>query len=320
MTAVALAPGLVVSASRARVVSQLGARVEALERELESKADLEERLSELEDELARTEAERESLSEAVCRFVSSGFAMAEDGSILGPGQIDNALGDEDGDAATELLAEAERDLAQASADRERLEAELKDARADLARERSKAMNLELALEQRSATDDALFGARRALDAMAALPRTAAEALALAEAAWPDRLAFLPRARSSARGASADASELWPLLRILAVVVWPRALENGLSLRQISQELACAHGIEMAPTEGPMTKGNPNLMAMRKDVWDGRELDFSAHLKGRRSSAAEKPLRVHFAVDTPTRKVVVSWAGDHLDNSLTAKVS
>lgn len=319
MTPEVLAPGIVVSTSRARLVSQLGARVEALEHELEAKADLEERLCELECELASTEAERSRLCEAVCRFVSSGFSMAEDGSVSGPGQ-GGALAKEDGDAAAELLAEAEGELARAALDRERLTAELKEAKADLARERSKATNLELALEQKSAIDVAASGARRALDEMAALPKTAAEALSLAEVAWPDRLAFLPRARSSAEGALAGAAELWPLLRALAVVVWPRALEDGLSLRQISQELGSTYGIEMAPTEGPMTKGNPNLMAMRKDVWDGRELDFSAHLKGRHSASAEKPLRVHFAVDAPTRRVVVSWAGGHLDNHLTAKVS
>ena len=80
----------------------------------------------------------------------------------------------------------------------------------------------------------------------------------------------------------------------------------------------ATGWELATSEGAGTHKNTDYMNLRKDVWDGREISVEPHVKFSKSlrTTGAQYQRLYYAYDTPTRKVVVGYIGDHLENFLS----
>lgn len=130
-----------------------------------------------------------------------------------------------------------------------------------------------------------------------------------EAFYPDRVAVLPSAYESAAGyAMSDTQGTWEVALSAAECVWPLAFEGcGERLADAFQDET---GLELARGEGKMTKANPKCRAARTVEYEGRELDISPHVKGR----GKKGVRMHFAVDQCSGKVVIGHFGEHMGTS------
>ena len=70
------------------------------------------------------------------------------------------------------------------------------------------------------------------------------------------------------------------------------------------------GLDQSMTEGKMTKNDNKLMARRRQIYEGRQIDITPHLKY--GVDDPKLLRIHFFVDEEKSRFVVGHCGGHLD--------
>ena len=78
------------------------------------------------------------------------------------------------------------------------------------------------------------------------------------------------------------------------------------------------GWELAPTEGSKTREISDMMNLRKDVYEGREISVEPHIKFPKSvqKTGAKYQRLYYAYDSQSRKIIVGYVGDHLENYLS----
>lgn len=130
-----------------------------------------------------------------------------------------------------------------------------------------------------------------------------------EAFYPDRVAVLPSAYVSAgEYAMTDAQGTWEVALSAAESVWPLAFEG--CGERLADAFQAETGLELARGEGKMTKADPRHRAARTVEYQGRELDISPHVKGR----GKRGVRMHFAVDKESCKVVIGHFGEHMATS------
>lgn len=66
----------------------------------------------------------------------------------------------------------------------------------------------------------------------------------------------------------------------------------------------------------MTRKNNSLMQQYFDEYDGRQINVETHIKSGSRETDSKFIRVYFAYDEQTERLVVSYMGGHLDNYST----
>ena len=71
-------------------------------------------------------------------------------------------------------------------------------------------------------------------------------------------------------------------------------------------------------EGKMTRKDKSLMAQRSDIYLGREINIEPHVANGNKESDPDFIRVYFAFDEITKKIVIGHVGKHLDNYSTRK--
>ncbi|MEE1273440.1 MAG: hypothetical protein UHI81_02945 [Olegusella sp.] len=219
------------------------------------------------------------------------------------------------DFVDEIEAELERSKREIT---ERYEKELAEARQDAQEARQALWELQRRGGAQAKTGTASDPRGEAFAAMNSVPRDLADILAAMETAYPDRILVTEKARRSAEEFDYpdDSGELWEILHSVPEVLWQLYWEGCVD---VATEYQRATSYELARTEGKSTKDNPRLMAARIAVVDGRELDCSAHVKGKRHYAADKAFRLYYCFDRETGKVVINHCGAHLETAGSSKV-
>lgn len=134
-----------------------------------------------------------------------------------------------------------------------------------------------------------------------------------QAFYPERVEVCPEAYASAREyRMTDAATAWRIALSAATDIWPLAFEG--TAGRLADDYAARTGFELSWHEGSQTSRNPRLRAMRSIRRDGRELDMSAHVKGR----GRDRLRMHFCADPRTRRIVIGHFGTHLETAGSAR--
>lgn len=181
-------------------------------------------------------------------------------------------------------------------------------------------------ELKAVADDAERRARSAerraaaLDSLGSLPESLPAMIALLEELHSERIAFTGRARESAGAATindfkSEMSAVWRCLWSLPTVLHRLFFEcSGIDVVKQYREQS---GFEMAMSEGRTTQSNPRLMRLRRDVFEGTEIDFTPHVK---YGTDPRAMRVYFHVDRDRRRLVVGHCGDHLDTAGTQRMS
>lgn len=150
------------------------------------------------------------------------------------------------------------------------------------------------------------------------PKTPEDVGRLMVGAFPTRLDFTERGWKTLRKECKASTELvWNALHDLACVAHELYVVGG---HDIEREFCARSTFDFAPNAGMMTRKDPGLMSQYQDVYRGRELNCEAHIgKGNGRSKDKGDIRVYFAFDRESGKIVVSSCGPHLDNYSTRKI-
>jgi hypothetical protein len=118
-------------------------------------------------------------------------------------------------------------------------------------------------------------------------------------------------------------ETWESLVQLHEVLWPlhfgevEGEPQDKKVQTIPARFSAQTGIEYTINESSMTNRDSALMRQRRAIVDGKEFDFSAHLKiGTKEKDA---VRIHLAVDDANRRILVWHCGTHLDTAGTRRI-
>lgn len=185
----------------------------------------------------------------------------------------------------------------------------------------------LLVEAQGRADEKAAEAARLKDEAAALekidhfPTSLVEELELAGRLWPERVAVLPEAVSSAAAYKyCDLDEEWRILRAVATVLWDIYFGDGDS-SDIDEEFKRRTGFTHTFRESGATNASPALVKLRRRSYKGSEIDITPHIKGsgRRDSSKLHPFRLHYHADAEGKKIVIGHCGEHLDTAGTPRV-
>lgn len=215
-------------------------------------------------------------------------------------------------AKLDELASRIEDLQMKSAE---LQDEIDDRHSDLSSRDGEIRFLRSQLEQVRNEAATIEGRLGSLSSLCELPTTVHEMLEVIEKLHAGRVFFTEQAYRSAQAASFDEPETaWRCLWSIPQVLWALIFED--ESRDLAREYERCSGFELALTETGLTKKDKDLRALRRDVFDGSEVDITPHIKiGNREP---KCLRVHFYVDRTKKLIVVGHCGDHLTTAGTRR--
>lgn len=117
-------------------------------------------------------------------------------------------------------------------------------------------------------------------------------------------------------------DTWECLVALHEVLWPLHFDETADedqerkVHRIPAQFTTKTGIDYSVNESATTNRDSDLMRQRRITVDGREYDFSAHLKV--GNKAKDALRIHFAVDDGKKQILVWHCGEHLDTAGTRR--
>lgn len=206
--------------------------------------------------------------------------------------------------------------------RESLQAErdnLEDQKFKLDRQLAKAVFDKRALQQRF---DQLDGDRTSLrfrlegiKTLETLPESLIEVVERMEQLHAGRIAFTDRAKDSAKRSSFDDQyEAWKCLWCICTHFYDMYFDESRRSKDIAKDFKSKTGFDVALTESGSTNADKKLSSLRKDCWNGREIDITPHVK----TGRDPYLRVHYHADPDTKLIVVGHCGDHMDTSGTRR--
>ncbi|MBR6028529.1 MAG: hypothetical protein IKP40_05505 [Clostridia bacterium] len=192
-----------------------------------------------------------------------------------------------------------------------LEEQLDQSRAEIAELESKTEGMRPAFEEARS----LRGVIDIIREIPRLPQTCEDVAAFFRQVFPDRIDFTERGLKSAARCEINPELLWEALYLAATALTELHRAGGVDVEKCFREQT---GWEVSMHEGANTHAVPSYMNLRKDTYEGREISAEPHLKFTRSSrkTGASYQRLYYAYDPQTRKVIVSYVGDHLDNYST----
>lgn len=148
-----------------------------------------------------------------------------------------------------------------------------------------------------------------------MPKTNEDVVAYFQLFFADRLGFTERGQKTAVKCDINPEMLWACLFQVAKVLVD-LYRNG--TRDIETVFKESTGWDLAPTEGAETRKIADMMNLRKDIYEGREISVEPHIKFPKSSrkTGAQYQRLYYAYDAETRKIVIGYVGDHLENYLS----
>ncbi len=152
-----------------------------------------------------------------------------------------------------------------------------------------------------------------LSNLEAFPTTVAESLDCAAKTFSDTIVVLEEARKSAKEFPGDANEAWSLLKGLATVLHAACFSKNIN--DLEGYFKKETGYELSLRETKLTNRNPDFTRARERKYDNRTIDITPHVKGKHS---KQPLRIYFAIDSQSERIVIGHCGTHLDTAGTKR--
>jgi hypothetical protein len=155
---------------------------------------------------------------------------------------------------------------------------------------------------------------RALDSLRRLPEDLLSALDLLEALHGGTLVFSERARkAAAKVRTYEVQEVWQCLWAMATILRELFFNQSVPL-DVEDAFRNRTGFRLALSESSETKKDKSLMRLRKDTFEGKEIDITPHVK------VGATFRIYFAVDRDAQRLIVGHCGEHLDTAGTRRMS
>ncbi|MBQ3425128.1 MAG: hypothetical protein IJH38_08020 [Clostridia bacterium] len=145
-----------------------------------------------------------------------------------------------------------------------------------------------------------------------LPRSTEDVVSYYRLVFADRIDFTERGIRTAAKCDINPELLWECLYwVSTVLVDLHRTADQNADRKFKEKT----GWDAAMTEGPETHKVADYMNLRKDVYEGREISVEPHVKFPRSArrTGAQYQRLYYAYDPLSRKVIVGYVGDHLEN-------
>jgi len=216
--------------------------------------------------------------------------------------------DEENRTLSGQVAALKKELEEALADR----SELENSISTLEYERDYHRRSAVEAEQRARQ---LSDQREILSHLREMPESLSDVIEVVGRIWSDRIVFTERAKASAQKASinkarSELPQAWKCIWAMATELHELLFQPDSAKGNIPQEFRVRTGFELTFTEGKQTKQDKKFMRLRRDVFRGREIDITAHVKY--GNTDPRCLRVHFCALHSERIIVVGHCGDHLD--------
>jgi len=153
-----------------------------------------------------------------------------------------------------------------------------------------------------------------LQNLKSLPLTLEDTLRTVCALHGDTLEYLEEAAESAREASFNNIAIaWKLLWSLAEELHPMLFNENIPFSDTAYKNRT--GFNLAMSEGAQTQRDAKLMRLRQRTYRGNDIDITPHVGW---GTGNDCLRVHFAIDQASQKLIIGHCGNHLDNWTTRK--
>jgi len=266
-----------------------------------------------------------SPEDVVARKREVRVAQLRQDAAEGPNQELLKLFEEENQALTEKSRGLENQAKSYSSALDTLELEKEDLLAGVEEQKRAAKNLRSSLVTTEARVRQLERGLNAFRELQTLPGTVDEVVELARLVFPDRLRFTDRAVKSARDASInekpnEMGQVWAVLRAMATVLHDLHFNRAEGADgNVVKEFESRTPFGLALTETGTTKDDNELMKLRQDIYNGVQIDITAHVKyGDR--LPPKLLRIYYHPHHHENVLVIGHCGDHLDTAGTRRRS
>jgi hypothetical protein len=190
--------------------------------------------------------------------------------------------------------------------------DLQDEAAKLEFQRDQALSRS---QEAESVRSALAGRAALIDNLDKLPDSLLDVMEMIEQAYPNRIVFTEKARESAKKVSLrNINVAFKCLRAMATTLHDLHFQEKLPLRDACRRFRDSTGFELAVGESERTSASKKLAAQRKDIYKGKQIDISPHVK--HGNAPGNILRVHYHAHPGDKVLVVGHCGDHLDTVRT----
>lgn len=195
-----------------------------------------------------------------------------------------------------------------------LESELRDCKGKNQDLQMQIDNLRATLGSRGLDGDDLADWLKELRASPSSPRSIAE---LFVRLYPENLDFTERGWTSLEECQTESDILWEALRDMCTVLHDLYASDGSV--DVVHEFSSRSSFSISLGAGSQTRKDGDLMRQYRDRYDGREINVEPHLKSKiGKEKSSKFLRVYYAYDSESGKIVISSCGKHLKNYSTRK--
>lgn len=148
----------------------------------------------------------------------------------------------------------------------------------------------------------------------AWPQTPHEVVEAFRRTCDDKIVFTQRAISSLEDCRSSAETIWSALYDLRTIAYELYATN--ERMDVAKEFNARSKFKYARSAGMMTRKNNSLMQQYFDEYDGRQINVETHIKNGNKETDPKFIRIYFAYDEQTERLVISYMGAHLDNYST----
>lgn len=143
-----------------------------------------------------------------------------------------------------------------------------------------------------------------------MPKTAVDIGMYFKQVFPEKIDFSDRGLKSLRDCTTKVETLWDCFHQMATHL---ADMYRVGSSDIEEDYKTRTGWTLKRGEGKMTRKDKKLMAQRIDSYEGREINIEPHVANGNKESDPDFIRVYFAYDGVTRKIIIGHVGKHLDN-------
>lgn len=159
-------------------------------------------------------------------------------------------------------------------------------------------------------------ALNAVRSISSYPETAYAIGEYFQRVYPEQIDFSERGLKSLKSCSTRLDVLWECFYMMASYL-PDLYRTGTA--DIEAEYKKKTAWDLKRGEGKMTRKNSKQMTQRIDEYKGREISIEPHVANGNKESDPDFVRVYFAYDEETGKIIIGHVGKHLDNYSTRKV-
>lgn len=143
-----------------------------------------------------------------------------------------------------------------------------------------------------------------------LPQSPTDVALFFKNVFQDKLDFTERGMKSLEDCTTRTDIVWQCLYAMASTLTD-IYRNGTA--DIEAAFRTKTGWDMARGEGTQTRKDKDLMNLRKDTYQGREILIEPHVRNGTRESSPDFIRIYFCFDKETQKIVIGHVGSHLEN-------